>query len=138
MKIRAKRLHYTILALILCLYVVMPSCSQGDDVIGQIDADLSQTLYNRYKLKIDDSIVFVEGYYDHAFQDSSIYLTLKVPDGSIADFYDNDCYDVDASAEGDIRKRLTYSDELYTYIDFYDSDNGYTMVKFQGRYPGKR
>ena len=112
--------------------------------ITNLNDDVKTMLSDKYKLTISDDIVFVDGHYDNAFQDNSVYLTLRVPDDRLSSFYDMNHYK-DTSSVGDkdidgvtIQKRLEYEGELYTYINIYSSEDGYTLVKFTGRYPGSR
>jgi hypothetical protein len=120
----------------------LPGCS-GDTKIEGWNDKLISTLGRRYMLAIEKDFTFIDGYYDNAFQDNSVYLTFKVPNTEIGSFYNAEHYEEksgrifgDDYFEG-YTKRLDYDGELYTWLCFYDSDDeGYTLVKFHGRYPG--
>ena len=111
--------------------------SDGIAEIVMMDSDLKQMLGQRYRLYLNNDIIFIEGYYETAFQDNSVYLSIKVPNSYLYGFYDREHYKETTFADGnETRKRLEYDGELYTHIDFYDADGEYTIVKFWGRYPG--
>lgn len=133
-----------ILACVVVFYLLLPLSLDSPRDITDFNSDVKAMLWDKYRLSISDGIIFVGGHYDNAFQDSSVHLTLRVPDGKLSSFYDAARYkDVtmpgDRDAHGNnIQKRLEYGGELYTHIDFYSSEDGYTIVKFTGRYPGSR
>lgn len=130
-----------LLAIIIFLIILfgnfLSRCSSWIDVenekVEEMNTELKNLLSNRYMLYINDDVIFIEGYYDNAFQDSSIYLTLKIPNNSITDFYNKEHYSEEDFLDDDIYKRLTYDGELYTHMDFYTHDAEYTLVKFTGR-----
>ena len=125
---------------VICLLTLSSCLSNGK--IKDWDNDLIIMLSRRYMLSIESDFIFVDGYYEKAFQDNSIHLSFKVPNASIGNFYNVKHYIESIYSDEDYanyKECLAFDGELYTFLFFYDSDDAeYTLVRFMGRYPFKR
>ncbi|NLD47204.1 MAG: hypothetical protein GX660_08385 [Clostridiaceae bacterium] len=95
-----------------------------------------EMLEERYDLKIPEDSVFVSGYYDNAFVDSSIYITFKVPEDKFESIFLHGWYtstDIDGNK---LNNEYTYTGEMYTSLTYGESENGYITANFIGRHPG--